>query len=102
MKDNDDRVSTYGKNRVIRANRIQMVTKAYLGGVAAKATAEIGAYACRRALQKSGGVANAKTRATGAAALAALGLVVGVTAYDINRNIKDNSYAREYDARHSK
>ena len=30
------------------------------------------------------------------------GLVVGVTAYDISRNIKDNRYAREYDTRHSK
>ena len=99
IADNDERVKTYGKNMVKTSNRLQM---AIIGGTGARISKGIilqGQKACRKALNESGGEANAKTRAIGLSYLAAAGLVTGITAYSIKRRHDDNVLADRYEYR---
>ena len=82
------------------SNTANALLTSYIGGKATRFVAEVGAKACRKALTESGGVANAKTRAIGAASLAAIGLVAGYTINTTSALIKDNRLADEYEQRH--
>ena len=96
VKDNDRRVGAYGKGMVKYSNRVNMATIAFSGAYATSVAERVGAYACKQALAKTGGVATAKTRATGAATLAAMGLTAGYTIRAISKLHKDNKLADSY------
>lgn len=78
------------------SNRASMAVIGVTGYHVTKGVARIGARACRQALAKTGGVATAKTRATGIAALAAMGLTAGYTIKTISKLHKDNKLADGY------
>ena len=99
VKDNDKRVKTYGKKMVKFSNRARMAVIGVTGYSITKSISQIGAQACRKALAKTGGVPTAKTRATGIAALAAMGLTAGATIGSIYTLHKDNKLADGYDDR---
>ena len=78
------------------SNRASMAVIGVTGYHVTKDVAQIGARACRQALAKTGGVATAKTRATGTAALAAMGLTAVYTIKTISKLHKDNKLADGY------
>lgn len=81
------------------SNRASMAVIGATGYQVTKGISKIGANACRKALAKTGGVATAKTRATGIAALAAMGLTAGYTVRTISKLHEDNKLANSYEER---
>lgn len=96
VKDNDKRVKTYGKGMVKFANRANAAVIGITGYHVTKGVTRIGANACRKALTKTGGIATAKTRATGLATLAVMGLTSGYTISTVHKLHKDNRLADGY------
>lgn len=78
------------------SNRANMAVIGVTGYHVTKGISRIGAQACKKALAKTGGVATAKTRATGIAALAAMGLTAGYTIKTVSKLHKDNKLADGY------
>lgn len=99
IKDNDRRVKIYGKNQVKRANTLAAGITAVSMARVTIGIKRIGAAACRNALRRSGGVANADTRLRGALTLAGMGLATGYAIKYINIARKDNKLADQYEHR---
>lgn len=101
IKDNDKRVKFYGKDQVKRANTLAAGITAVSMARVTIGIKRIGAAACRNALRRSGGVANAETRLKGALTLAGMGLSTGYAIKYINMARKDNKLADQYEHRQS-
>ena len=97
VKDNDDRVKTYGKDTVKTVNRIGIAATAYTGLVFSKMAFNMG----KRSLDKikNQPISTNKIKGTEAMTLGAIGIIGGLTLRQINKYHNDNKMADNYEYR---